>query len=305
MEIKTNRTREVQSSGIIPPPDKARRRKRAAQKVGNGHIAGRRFLSLLKTLGKLGAFMFGAVVLFAICIYAYGSGLFNLREVSIYGCKEADPKHMEEIIRQHFPKNVLRIDLHQLKDRLEKAAWIKHVEIRRVLPSDLVIYVQERIPTVILEIHNELMIADDEGTLLGRYDPRFGKLDVPVFTGVLGDDPGTYPLYLEENSARIRQGLDMLSEIESGSPQYPKYISEVDVSDRKNLKIMLVDDTAEISLGDKDYLKRFRTLMKYMDKYQELKSQNNVIASIELRVDGQIVFQPPRTSAIEDLKAGR
>jgi cell division septal protein FtsQ len=305
MEIKTSRSREVQSSGIIPPPDRARHRKRTAQKLGNGHVASRRFISALKTLGKLCAFLLIAALLCSICIYAYTSGVFNLRDVRVYGCKEVDPKQVEEVIRQDFPKNILRIDLRELKGRLEKITWVKHVEIRRVLPSDLIIYVQERTPLVILEMQNQLMIADEEGILLGRYDLKFGKLDVPVFRGVLGDDAETYPLYQEENTARIRQALIMLSEIASGSPQYVNNISEVDISDRNNLKIMLVDDNAEILLGEKDYLKRIRTLMKHMDQYQELKSQNNDIASIDMRFDGQIVYQPRRTSAIADAKADR
>ncbi len=111
---------------------------------------------------------------------------------------------------------------------------------------------------MIFELHGELMVADDEGTLLGQYDPRFGKLDVPVFKGVLGEDAESYRLYKEENAVRIRQGLVMLSQIESGLPHATQKISEVDISDPENLKILLVDDTAEVYLGEKDYLKRFQ-----------------------------------------------
>ena len=125
--------------------------------------------------------------------------------------RSSNQKELEGIIRQDFPANILRIDLQKLKERLEKETWAKQVEIRRVLPSDLIIYVQERTPSVILELHGELMIADSDGIMLGRYDPRFGKLDVPVFKGVLGEDAENYRLYQEENAARIRQGLAMLS----------------------------------------------------------------------------------------------
>ncbi len=295
MEIRTNRAREVQSSRIIPPPDKARHRKKTVQKLGNGHIPSRRVISALQTLGKLCAFLLTLAFLLLILVYAYTSETFNLRSITFYGCKEIDPKHLEEIVRRDMPVNIVRIDLRQLKDRLERETWVRQVEIRRVLPSALIIYVQERTPSVILEMHGELMVADNDGILLGPYDPRFGKLDVPVFRGVLGDDAEGYRTYQEENAARIRQALDMLSEIESGSPQYVKKISEVDISDRKNLKIMLVDDTAEVYLGDKDFLKRFRTLMSNLSEYQKLKDQYNEIASIDMRFDRQIVYRPRRT----------
>jgi cell division septal protein FtsQ len=291
MEIKTNRSREVQNDRVVPPPDKARRRKKTIKNSSNGHIAGRRFFSVIKTLGKLCAFLLLVFSVFSIFVYAYASDKFNLRDIRFSGCKELDPKQLEEIIRHDFPANILHINLHQLKKRLEEETWIRQVEIRRVLPSLLAIYVQERIPSVIFELHGELMVADSDGRLLDRCERRFGKLDAPVFRGVLGEDMDGYRLHQEENAARIRNAVNMLSEIESELPQDVRKISEVDISDQNNVKIMLVDDTAEVYLGGKDYLKRFRTLMDYMGKYQELKSKNNDIASIDLRFDGQIVYR--------------
>ena len=251
-------------------------------------------LSFLKTLGKIGAFLLVVVLIVSVFAYVYTSEKFNLRNVTVYGCKEVDPEKLEAIIRQDFPANILRIDLVKLKNRLEKESWAKSIEIRRILPSNLVIYVQERVPAAILEMHNELMMADKDGILLGKYDPRFGKLDVPVFKGILGEDAEGYRLYQEENTARIQQALFMLADIESGLPNYTSQISEVDVSDRQNLKILLVDDTAEVYLGDKDYLKRFRTFVGNLSEYQKLKLQYSEFASIDMRYEGQIVYRPRR-----------
>jgi cell division septal protein FtsQ len=292
MQIKTNRSRDVQNSGLIVPPDKARHRKKASQKLGKGSMAGRRYMSGLKASMKIAAFLSVGALIACIFLCAYTSDKFNLRNVVFYGCKETDPKKLEEIIRQDFPANILRIDLRRLKTRLEKETWVHRVAIRRVLPSDLIIYVYERIPSVILEMRSDLMIADRDGILLGSYNPRFGKLDVPVFRGVLGKDAEDYLLYQEENTARIHQALDMLSEIEAGSPQFTKRISEVDLSDRKNLKITLVDDTAEVYLGERDYWKRLNAFLSNPGVYQRIKDQYSELAYIDLRFDHQIVFFP-------------
>ena len=291
MEIRTSRTADVRSARIVPPPDKSRHRKKTAQKLGKGHIAGRRASSALRSMGKLCAFLLLAFFMLSIFVFAYTSDKFNLRHIQFYGCRELDSKRLEEIIRNDFPASILRIDLPKLKQRLEQETWARQVEIRRVLPSDLILYVEERIPSVILEMNGELMVADRDGILLDRYDPRFGKLDVPVLRGVMGEDMEGYRLYQEGNTARIRQALAMLSEIESGAPHYARKISEIDMSDKENLKILLVDDTAEVYLGGKDFLKRFLTLMDNMGTYQEFKDQNNDIASIDLRFDGQIWYR--------------
>ncbi len=291
MEIRTTRSREALNTRVVPPPDKGQyARRKAVRKFGKNQVSRRRFVSALRIMGKAGAFLLIAAFILSVFVYAYTSEKFNLRNVTFYGCKELNARELEEVIRQDFPANILRIDLEKLKERLERETWTKRVEIRRVLPSDLIIYVEERTPSVILELQGELMVADSDGTLLGRYDPRFGKLDVPVFKGVLGDDADSYRLYPDENAARIHQGLVMLAQIESGLPHATRNISEVDISDPENLKILLVDDTAEVYLGEKDYLKRFSALMNNLGEYQKLKDQYTEFVSIDMRYDNQIVY---------------
>jgi hypothetical protein len=89
----------------------------------------------------------------------------------------------------------------------------------------------------------------------------------------------------------------MLSEIEAGLPTYTQKISEVDISDPENLKIILVDDTAEVYLGGGDYLTRFRTFMNNQGEYQKLKSQFSEFASIDMRYKDQIVYTPRHENA--------
>lgn len=299
MEIKTTgKSRDSKAAGVVPPPDSARHgRRKATNKLGKSQIAGRRVLSALKVLGKFGAFVLMIACIFSLFFYAYTSDKFNLRTTTFYGCKETSTKHLNSIIQRDFPANILRIDLRRLKERLERETWVRQVEIRRVLPSELIIYVWERTPSVILEFGGDLMLADSDGIMLCRYHPKYGQLDVPVFKGVVGETEEEYRLHQEENTARIRQGLLMLAEIEAGSPQQTRRISEVDISDRENLTILLVDDTAEVILGEKDYRQRFRKLLEGWKKYQELKQQYTEFESIDLRFEGDIIYRPRRASA--------
>jgi cell division septal protein FtsQ len=298
MEIKTNKPKDVRSPRVVPPPDKARPRKKASQKLGNGHVSGHRAAAVLRFLGKLGTIVLLAAFMLSVFVHAFSSDKFNLRNIRINGCKQIDKEQIQEIIHREFPANLLRIDLPQVKQRLEKETWAKQVELRRILPSDLIVDITERIPAATLEMNGELMVADEEGILLGKYDAQLGKLDVPVFKGILGDEPETYQLYQEENTARIQQGMRMMSEITSGSPQYSKIISEVDISDRNNLKFLLVDDTAEVYIGNKDYLARFQKFVNNPNEYQKLKTEYNQIDVIDLRFDHKIVYIPKQAQAL-------
>lgn len=294
MEISTTKDlREPETPITASDADGSRYlRRKAVQKLRKSQPISRHLAGILLILGKAGFLVLIAAFLLSIFNYAYTSDNFKLRQIGFHGWQRADPRALEAIIRQSFPANILMMDLAKLRSRLETEPWVKRVEVRRILPSQLQIYLQERTPSVILEINGELMVSDDEGILLDKYDPKYGKLDVPVFKGLMGESAESYKLYQEENSSRVRLGRKMMAELESGSPTFTQSISEVDLSDKSNLKVFLVDETAEVSLGDRDFLKRFRTLVSNMPRYRELKSQYNEIASVDLRFDGQIIYRP-------------
>jgi len=294
MEIKTNGiTRETDFGEPPPSSDRGRYLRRTAhQKLRRSYSGSRLLVAALKVAGRIGVLVLTAGFLVSVFLFAYTSDRFALRTVTFYGCNQLDPARLEQVIRQEFPPNILRIELSKLQHRLEQETWARRVEIRRMLPSDLAIYIQERTPSVILELHGELVLTDEEGILLDKYDSKYGKLDVPVFKGVLGDSAESYRMYQEENSDRVKAGLKMLAELDGGSRAFTRSISEVDLSEKNNLKVLLLDDTVEVYLGNKDFFKRFQALMSNLAQYRNLKSQYSDIASVDLRFDGQIIYRP-------------
>jgi cell division septal protein FtsQ len=308
MQIKTTKTaEESEAAQTTPDPDQIRYlRRNTAQKLWKSHRISFRLSAALPGIGRAGFLLLVVAFLFSVLNFAYTSENFKLQKISFEGCHRLDTQPLDAAIRQAFPPNILMIDLYKLRSLLEARPWTRRAEIRRILPSSLAIRIEERVPTVIFEINGELMIADEEGILLDKYDPKYGKLDVPVFKGLLGENAENYRLYQEENSSRVRRGRQMLEELDSGSPLFTRSISEVDLSDKDNLKITLIDETAEIYLGDRDFLTRYRNLLSNMSRYQELKSQYNEIASVDLRFDGQIIYRPqsPVVKKVEDSTVG-
>lgn len=298
MEIKTKRIREEAGTEAAPLPEKSQYlRRKTTQKLRKSRYASRRLRSILKMAGGIILFVLVSAVLVSVFRYAYTSESFSLHSVKISGCKYADSRSLEKIIRKEFPRNTLQIDMRKLRDRLARETWIQNADVRRILPSTLAIAVYERIPKAILELQGQMILADGSGILLDKNDPKYGKLDLPVFRGFLGDTPAEYRQNQEGNSARIQLGLQLLSELDSADPMYARNISEVDLSDGDNLKIFLVNDSAEVFLGDKDFLRRFRTMMANMNQYQDLKAQNYDIAEIDLRYDGQIIYRQRQNEA--------
>jgi len=292
MNINTGRTHSEpdDAQSVVIPPDKGRpARKKTAQKPQRGrHVAGR-LLSALRLLGYGAAVALAIMASFYVYRYADASDILGARNIEIEGCKHLHPVDLEKIIRQKIPSNILRIDLGMLRERLEQEAWIRRVEIRRVLPSSLKIYIEERVPSVIGEIGGELQLLDSEGILLQAYDPDAEKLDAPVFSGLSGDNPDAYRVLQEDNSARVRLGVQVLADLAHGATDLTRAVSEIDLSDLGNVKILLVNDTAEIYLGDHDFLKRFQA---FIAQYDDVKSQYGEMASVNLRFFPDIIYNP-------------
>lgn len=291
MRISTKRPLATQKGkGRQLPLLNAPASRKTPQKTTRNRITGRRAVAVTIMLGKLVSILFIAAFIFSVCKFVYNSEIFHFRNIAIQGCKETDPEKLEEIVWDNSSVNILRIDLELVKERLEQQTWVKNVEIRRVLPSSLVLYVRERVPSVILEMSGQLMLADDDGILLDEYDPHYGKLDVPVFTGILGKDAESYRLYQEENTLLISHALKALTEIKSGAPQYMALISEIDISDRNNLKVILVNDNTEIHLGKEDYRNRLHKFFANKESYEEIKKKYGGVVSVDLRSDTQITY---------------
>ena len=272
--------------------DKKRERRKPALKQKPRLSVKIRITSAFRFLGRIlaPAFITGLVAISAIAVLR--SETFNLEGVRISGCRYQDAGTLEKIIREDFPANILNIDLDKARQRLERETWVKRVEIHRVLPSFLDLRVYEREPAVLLELGGVQMMADSEGVLLGTYNREFGKIDSPIFKGLDGRNPETYIKSFDENAERIQRGLAMLAEIASELPLAVRDISEIDISELNNVKIIMENDPVEIFMGGENYLKRFASFVEDpTKKYQELKNQGVQVAQIDLSNDGQIVYK--------------
>ena len=245
MEIRTNRPREARATRIVPPPDRARSRKKNPRNMGQSPMTGRRFAALLRAAGRAGALLLLVAALVSGYIYATGAEVFNLRRVRVHGCRELDPARLEAIVLREFPANILKLDLGAVRGRLMQETWAHEVEVLRVLPSDLVLYVRERVPAVILEMNGALMVTDAEGVLLGRYEPRFGSW-TSRFSGASWGKTRRPTRCTRRRTARVSPGAGDARGDRLGVPRYTRIISEVDIADRDNLKVVLVNDTAEV-----------------------------------------------------------
>ena len=93
----------------------------------------------------------------------------------------------------------------------------------------------------------------------------------------------------------------MLKELDAGDEVFTRFISEVDLSQMDNVRILLIDDTIEIFLGDQDFLKRFQA---FMSQYREVRAKHGDLVSADLRFFPKIVYQTRQSSGNQEPGSG-
>jgi cell division protein FtsQ len=83
----------------------------------------------------------------------------------------------------------------------------------------------------------------------------------------------------------------LVRELDAGGAHYSQELSEVDISDPEDVKVIAADSNGEVlvHLGSGNYLQRYRT---YVTHIQQWRQQFEKLESVDLRYDGQIIVNP-------------
>jgi cell division protein FtsQ len=84
---------------------------------------------------------------------------------------------------------------------------------------------------------------------------------------------------------------DLVRELDASGARYSQELSEVDLTDPEDVKVLAADSNGEVlvHLGSGNYLKRYRT---YVTHVQQWRQQFDKLESVDLRYDGQIIVNP-------------
>ena len=253
----------------------------------------------LKKVARLTARV--ALVVALVSTILYGVLLFNnlttsartfhLQEVTFHGLKHAEEDRLQQLVRHVVSTNVLTVRLSEVRKRVEAEAWVRSAVVRRRLPNQLEIYVQERTPEAVAAIDGELTIVDPEGVALAPFGPRFQYLDRPIVKGLLSSAVEGARV---SNSRRMQVYLRILDELDSGDQDYTRSISEVDVSDVSRVEVIPSREPVRVLLGEGDFLQRYATFISQMDLVLEQKKEHGRIDWIDVTFENRIIIHTPR-----------
>jgi len=106
---------------------------------------------------------------------------FSVRNIKIRGEERLSKEEIKSWADVLSQKSIFSVDLKRIAKKINSKPQIKRVNIRRVLPSTIIINVEERKPFAYIVCKEVYYEVDDEGVIIGR---RIKVQELPLIVGL-------------------------------------------------------------------------------------------------------------------------
>lgn len=227
---------------------------------------------------------------FAAGLYDYGKHSWRFRidssdQIEITGAEHVAHAQIMEVMGGDIGRNIFFVPLGQRKQQLEQIPWVESASVMRFVPNRLRIEIHERTPVAFARIGSHISLIDAGGTLMELGTGGKHKYSFAVIAGMNTGEP------LSTRAARMKNYNQMVRELDSSGAHYSQELSEVDLSDPEDVKVIAADSNGDVlvHLGSANYLQRYKT---YVTHVQQWRQQFDKLESVDLRYDGQIIVNP-------------
>jgi cell division protein FtsQ len=237
-----------------------------------------------------------ALVAFAILgaaglgLYRYGERSWRFRvdssdQIEVTGAEHVAHAHIMEVMGEDIGRNIFFVPLAQRKLQLEQIPWVESASVMRFVPNRLRIEIHERTPVAFARVGSHISLIDAGGTLMELGAGGKHKYSFAVIAGMNAGEP------LSTRAARMKSYNQLVRELDSSGAHYSQGLSEVDLTDTEDVKVLAADANGEVlvHLGSGNYLQRYKT---YVTHVQQWRQQFDKLESVDLGYDGQIIVNP-------------
>ena len=262
---------------------------------GQKRVSARRGTLPKKTLHLLA---WSAIALIFACVsgvagatlYHYGERNWRFRiessdDIEVIGTHNVPHTQVMEVLGGDIGRNIFFIPLTERKAQLEKIPWVESASVMRFVPNRLQVEIHERTPIAFARLGSRIWLIDAGGTLMELPGAGKQKYSFPVIVGMNPGEP------LSTRAARMKIYNQLLRELDSDGAHYSQDLSEVDISDQDDVKVLTNDSAGAVlvHLGSSDFLSRYKIYVTHVRGWRQ---QFEKLESVDLRYEHQIILNP-------------
>lgn len=195
--------------------------------------------------------------------------------LDIAGATHASRRQIEAVFAEDSGLSVYLMPLTQRRATLRSVDWVRDASVARFWPNRVLVTVTERAPVAFVTLGpSRVALIDEDGVIL---PPATDRFKLPVLAGVRSSDP------VAERRERVARMLRLTRELGGMAAR----ISQIDVSDRDNLKVTQPYEGRLVTLllGDQHFAVRYRNFVR---NYPEIKRRLPDAATLDLRLEDRI-----------------
>lgn len=237
----------------------------------------------------------GALGFVGITLYRYGTQSWRFRvdssdNLEIVGTHNVTRAQVLDILGADIDRNIFFVSLTEQKEQLETIPWVESATVMRFLPNRLRIDLKERVPVAFVNVNGRIAVIDAHGVIMDMPPGAQSAFSFPVIVDMADSEP------LSTRASRMKIYNQLVRELNSTGADYSHNLSEVNVSDPDDVKILVDDPKGAVllHLGPGSFLQRFQLFMAHV---QEWRTQFNHLDSVDLRYDGQVIVNPDAAAA--------
>lgn len=216
-------------------------------------------------------------------IYFLLSPIFNITEINVSGNSKISSEEIISLSGIQKNENTFKINKKTVKDKIRENPYIDTISIKRTLPDSITIYVTERVATYRINKANTYMLINNQGYMLEITDE---ENNLPIITGLQTTDEEIQ----EGNRLRVEdlEKLEDVLKISESAKTNELYslITEIDISEKDNYKLVIPSEKKIIHLGDTSKLPvKMGYIISIMEKE---KDEGEILVNTDLENEGAI-----------------
>lgn len=196
---------------------------------------------------KIAKYSFLSICTIAIIILAMTSPLFNIKEIIVEGNGKITKDEIISLSKINIEQNTYKTNMNKLKKNILENPYIKNVEIKRSLPSTVIIKVEERKTAFMIEYGNGYAYVNNQGYIL---EISTQKLEVPIIQGTETNVEEFIPgSRLTKNDLEKMSTIIKIMEVATNN-EIESLVTRIDIENKNNYKILFETEQKVAYLGN-------------------------------------------------------
>jgi cell division protein FtsQ len=218
--------------------------------------------------------------------YLRTAARFEIEKFSVSGLRRVQETEVLAKAGFEVGANVFRLDLEEIRRRVEELDWVRYASVQRVLPDQIIIKVVEREPIGLARIRGEIYQFDVDAKIL---DPdSAGNGGFPVLDGLRAGDR-------KRNVQKVEAYRHVLEDLGETA------LSEIHINDAGEVTVVSASDPLLIDLGTGEFRTRW---IKYLQLKPQIQEQYPQAVRVDLRFKNQVIIKMKDDDAGEQIVWG-